>query len=442
MKRRILMCFVAVIVTGVALTTALMTLLAYNLFEGRVLDGLRMNATLLAQMIGEQGEQATRGALDGELRVTLIGADGGVRFDNSADPGAMDNHADRPEVLEARREGSGQGVRESETMDRSMFYYALRLDDGSVLRVSEEASSLLSIFLRSLPLILAVLGVMVLLCFIVARRLTVRLIRPIEQMTADLNDVRSVARYPELEPFVDMIEKQHDEILQSADMRVEFTANVSHELKTPLTSISGYAELIESGMATGDQVTRFAGEIHQSANRLLTLINDIIRLSQLDGPMRDTTFEPVDLAQVAASTVRQLALNAHRMGVSLELDTRPAVISADRQMMEELLFNLCDNAIRYNVTGGSVRVEVRPLREKVIVCVQDTGIGISEEHQKHVFERFYRVDKSRSKATGGTGLGLAIVKHIAVRHEAEIEIDSALGRGTAITVTFPRTAKG
>ena len=438
MKKRILTCFVAVIVTGVALTTALMTLLAYNLFEGRVLDGLRMSAGLIGAMIEAQGENAVESAPSGELRLTLIGPDGDVRFDNSADPGAMDNHADRPEVLRARQEGSGQGVRESETMDRSMFYYALRLRDGSVLRVSEEASSLLSIFLRSLPVILAVLGVMVLLCVIAAKHLTAGLIRPIEQMTAHLGDVRSVARYPELEPFVDMIEKQHDEILQSADMRVEFTANVSHELKTPLTSISGYAELIESGMATGDQVTRFAGEIHPSANRLLTLINDIIRLSQLDGPMHDTTVEPVDLSQIAASTVRQLALNAHRMGVTLELDTRPAVISADRQMMEELLFNLCDNAIRYNVTGGSVRVEVRPLRDKVIVCVQDTGIGISEEHQKHVFERFYRVDKSRSKATGGTGLGLAIVKHIAAKHDATIDIDSELGRGTSITVTFPR----
>lgn len=441
MKRRILACFVAVIVTGVALTTALMTLLAYNLFEGRVLDGLRLNAGLLGAMIEEQGEEAIEKALSGELRLTLIGAEGDVRFDNSADPDAMDNHASRPEVLRARQEGSGQAVRESATMDRSMFYYALRLRDGSVLRISEEASSLLSIFLHSLPVILTVLGVMVLLCVIAARHLTAGLIRPIEQMTAHLDDVRSVSRYPELEPFVDMIEKQHDEILQSADMRVEFTANVSHELKTPLTSISGYAELIESGMATGDQVTRFAGEIHQSANRLLTLINDIIRLSQLDGPMRDTTVEPVDLSQVAASTVKQLTLNAHRMGVTMELDARPAVISADRQMMEELLFNLCDNAIRYNVNGGSVRVEVRPLRDKVIVCVQDTGIGISEEHQKHVFERFYRVDKSRSKATGGTGLGLAIVKHIAARHDAEIEIDSALGRGTAITVTFPRGAK-
>lgn len=441
MKRRILASFVGVIVTGVALTTALMALLAYQLFEGRVMDGLRQHAEVFSAMIARQGAQALDDAPRGELRLTLIGADGAVLLDNSADPDGMDNHLDRTEVLAAREDGSGCAVRESQTMDRSMFYYALRLPDGGVLRVAEEASSLTGVFLRTLPLFALVLLVMVLLCVATARRLTAGLIRPIEQMTAHLDDVRGVPRYPELEPFVEMIEQQHDEILRSADMRVEFTANVSHELKTPLTSISGYAELIESGMATGEQATRFAGEIRQSANRLLTLINDIIRLSQLDGPMHETNVEPVDLSQVAENTVRQLGLNAHRMGVTLELDAKPAVISADRQMMEELLYNLCDNAIRYNVSGGSVRVEVRPLRDKVMVCVQDTGIGISEENQKHVFERFYRVDKSRSKATGGTGLGLAIVKHIAARHDAEIEIDSELGRGTAITVTFPRGAR-
>ena len=338
MKRKILLSFIAMTATGIALTIALMVLLSYSLFKGSVIDG----------------------------------------------------------------------------------------------------PSLMSILMRALPLFLAVMLVMLVLCVGVARKLTARLIEPIEQMTAHLNDLSGVAKYPELEPFMDMIEKQHDEILRSADMRVEFTANVSHELKTPLTSISGYAELIESGMATGEQATHFAGEIRQSANRLLTLINDIIRLSQLDGPMPDRMLEPVDLAQVASSTVAQLSLNAHKLNVSLDLVARPAVINADRQMMEELLFNLCDNAIRYNVPGGSVRVVVRPLKEKVLVCVQDTGIGISEEHQKHVFERFYRVDKSRSKATGGTGLGLAIVKHIAAKHDATIDIDSELGRGTSITVTFPR----
>ena len=224
-------------------------------------------------------------------------------------------------------------------------------------------------------------------------------------------------------------------------MRVEFTANVSHELKTPLTSISGYAELIENGMATAEQAKKFAGGIHKSANRLLRLIDDIIRLSQMDAPMPDMVLEPVDLGQVAANTLDQLEMSAHKMDVNLHLDVRSAVVMADRRMMEELLYNLCDNAIRYNVRGGSVRVEARPVREKIMVCVQDTGIGISEENQEHVFERFYRVDKSRSKATGGTGLGLAIVKHIAAKHHAVISLKSELGLGTAISVLFDKPTK-
>ena len=236
--------------------------------------------------------------------------------------------------------------------------------------------------------------------------------------------------------IVDVTERE-----QAEQQRQEFTANVSHELKTPLTSISGYAELIESGMAQGDQAKTFAAEIHKSANRLLTLINDIIRLSQMDAPMPSLKFEPVDLAQIAANTFEQLEMSARKADVSLQLDARHAVVEADRQMMDELLYNLCDNAIRYNVRGGSVRLEVRPVRDKVIVCVQDTGIGISPENQEHVFERFYRVDKSRSKATGGTGLGLAIVKHIAVKHNAQITLESELGRGTTISVTFDRCFK-
>lgn len=438
MKKKILASFVAVIAVGIALTAALMAALAYNLFEGRVTDGLRVNAALLARLVAREGEQALYDAADAGLRLTLIGPDGAVRFDSDASAPGMDNHLERPEVQDAMRTGSGRAVRRSGTLDRSMFYYATRLEDGGVLRVAEEASSLLAIFASAAPLFLGVLALMLLVCTVAARKLTARLIAPIEQMTAHLNDLSGVAKYPELEPFMDMIEQQHDEILRSADMRVEFTANVSHELKTPLTSISGYAELIESGMAKDEQARRFALEIHQSANRLLTLINDIIRLSQLDGPMPDGGRESVDLSKVAEAVVRQLALSAHKHGVTMELDASPAAIVADRQMMEELLYNLCDNAIRYNVDGGRVRVVVRPVREKVIVCVQDTGIGISEEHQKHVFERFYRVDKSRSKETGGTGLGLAIVKHIAAKHNATIDVDSELGRGTSITVTFPR----
>ena len=431
------------ITVAILATTLLLSWVNYEMFKGRVMDDLEAYGRIFAvEMNGEAETQSALHSLEEDIRVTLVHADGTVYYDNFADPNAMDNHADRPEIRQALENGSGSDIRNSSTVDQSAFYYAVRLKNGDVMRLAQEASNIWSVYFRSMPLIMLLAAGMACVSLYLAHLLTARLVQPIERMTAHLNNVSGVARYPELEPFMDMIEQQHEEILRSANMRVEFTANVSHELKTPLTSISGYAELIESGMAQGEQAKTFAAEIHKSANRLLTLINDIIRLSQMDAPMPDLKFEPVDLAQIAANTFEQLEMSARKADVTLQLDAKPAMVEADRQMMDELLYNLCDNAIRYNVHGGSVKLEVRPIRDKVIVCVQDTGIGISPENQEHVFERFYRVDKSRSKATGGTGLGLAIVKHIAVKHNAQIELESELGRGTKISVIFERCFKG
>ncbi len=431
------------ITVAILATTLLLSWVNYEMFKGRVMDDLEAYGRMFAvEMNGEAETQSALHSLEEDIRVTLVHADGTVYYDNFADPNAMDNHADRPEIRQALGNGSGSDIRNSSTVDQSAFYYAVRLKNGDVMRLAQEASNIWSVYFRSMPLIVLLAAGMACVSLYLAHLLTARLVQPIERMTAHLNNVSGVARYPELEPFMDMIEQQHEEILRSANMRVEFTANVSHELKTPLTSISGYAELIESGMAQGEQAKTFAAEIHKSANRLLTLINDIIRLSQMDAPMPDLKFEPVDLAQIAANTFEQLEMSARKADVTLQLDAKPAMVEADRQMMDELLYNLCDNAIRYNVHGGSVKLEVRPVRDKVIVCVQDTGIGISPENQEHVFERFYRVDKSRSKATGGTGLGLAIVKHIAVKHNAQIELESELGRGTRISVIFERCFKG
>ena len=431
------------ITVAILATTLLLSWVNYEMFKGRVMDDLEAYGRMFAvEMNGEAETQSALHSLEEDIRVTLVHADGTVYYDNFADPNAMDNHADRPEIRQALENGSGSDIRDSSTVDQNAFYYAVRLKNGDVMRLAQEASNIWSVYFRSMPLIMLLAAGMACVSLYLAHLLTARLVQPIERMTAHLNNVSGVARYPELEPFMDMIEQQHEEILRSANMRVEFTANVSHELKTPLTSISGYAELIESGMAQGEQAKTFAAEIHKSANRLLTLINDIIRLSQMDAPMPDLKFEPVDLAQIAANTFEQLEMSARKADVTLQLDAKPAMVEADRQMMDELLYNLCDNAIRYNVHGGSVKLEVRPIRDKVIVCVQDTGIGISPENQEHVFERFYRVDKSRSKATGGTGLGLAIVKHIAVKHNAQIELESELGRGTKISVIFERCFKG
>lgn len=431
------------ITVAILATTLLLSWVNYEMFKGRVMDDLEAYGRMFAvEMNGEAETQSALHSLEEDIRVTLVHADGTVYYDNFADPNAMDNHANRPEIRQALENGSGSDIRNSSTVDQSAFYYAVRLKNGDVMRLAQEASNIWSVYFRSMPLIVLLAAGMACVSLYLAHLLTARLVQPIERMTAHLNNVSGVARYPELEPFMDMIEQQHEEILRSANMRVEFTANVSHELKTPLTSISGYAELIESGMAQGEQAKTFAAEIHKSANRLLTLINDIIRLSQMDAPMPDLKFEPVDLAQIATNTFEQLEMSARKADVTLQLDAKPAMVEADRQMMDELLYNLCDNAIRYNVHGGSVKLEVRPVRDKVIVCVQDTGIGISLENQEHVFERFYRVDKSRSKATGGTGLGLAIVKHIAVKHNAQIELESELGRGTKISVIFERCFKG
>lgn len=443
MKKKIFKYFACMITVAILATTLLLSWVNYEMFKGRVMDDLEVYGRMFAvEMNGEAETQSALHSLEEDIRVTLVHADGTVYYDNFADPNAMDNHANRPEIRQALENGSGSDIRNSSTVDQSAFYYAVRLKSGDVMRLAQEASNIWSVYFRSMPLIMLLAAGMACVSLYLAHLLTARLVQPIERMTAHLNNVSGVARYPELEPFMDMIEQQHEEILRSANMRVEFTANVSHELKTPLTSISGYAELIESGMAQGKQAKTFAAEIHKSANRLLTLINDIIRLSQMDAPMPDLKFEPVDLAQIAANTFEQLEMSARKADVMLQLDAKPAMVEADRQMMDELLYNLCDNAIRYNVHGGSVKLEVRPVRDKVIVCVQDTGIGISPENQEHVFERFYRVDKSRSKATGGTGLGLAIVKHIAVKHNAQIELESELGRGTKISVIFERCFKG
>ena len=441
MRRRILTYFMRILAAAIAATTILMTLLTYNMFETRMIEDLSVDARVLEALLSAGDARNVLRELDDALRVTIVDGQGEVYYDNRADASQMDNHLNRPEIAQALESGEGRDVRESQTVDSSTFYYATRLKDGSVLRVAKEASSIWSIYMRALPLILVMTLLLIGLSVLVTHVLTDRLVDPIRRLADDMDGEHSAASYPELQPFMRRIRSQHEEILKNANMRVEFTANVSHELKTPLTSISGYAELIENGMAEGEQARRFAGKIHKSANRLLTLINDIIRLSQMDAPEHEIECEMVDLGQLAEVVAEQLRVSAEKLSVTMQVDARPCVISADRQMMEELIYNLCDNAIRYNVHGGSVRVEVRPVKEKVLLLVQDTGIGISKENQERVFERFYRVDKSRSKATGGTGLGLAIVKHIAAKHGAQIAMESELGAGTTITVGFERAAR-
>ena len=443
MKNKIQREFILVALSSILLTTVLVTAVFSGFFRNEILDELRTCARVIqsAGIFDGQEEVHTDVGAD-ELRITLIDTDGTVIYDNDVAVGDLDNHGNRPEVELASEQGEGLAVRRSNTLDRDAFYYAVQQEDGTVLRVAKEASSVWDIFRSALPISLALALLILILCILLSARATKSLMAPITQLAEHLDEEETMPVYKEMIPFVNTIRKQHDDIMRNAKMRQDFTANVSHELKTPLTSISGYAELIEHNMVSQTDIPRFAGEIHRSATRLLTTINDIIKLSELD-VMETTTLvlDRLPLYQMAENCVDMLQVNAEKHQVTLKLEGEPAYIMGNREMVDEVLYNLCDNAIRYNNINGSVVVRVKPEGEKVRLCVEDTGIGIPEKHQSRVFERFYRVDKSRSKATGGTGLGLAIVKHIVAQHEAEMKLESEPGKGTRITILFENADK-
>jgi len=383
------------------------------------------------------------------LRITLIDASGNILYDSDAEAAKMENHKDRPEVVTAFSNGFGEDYRYSVTVNANEFYCAERLNDGNVLRLSRQQASLHEAFSKTMPylisLLLAIILAAILLAFVLGRFF----VRPIQRLAQNLGqpelmDDESV--YPEIAPLVKTIREQNRELQQTVEqlsneklkteqMRDEFTANASHELKTPLTSISGYAELIENGMAKPEDVKGFAGKIHKEANRLLSIANDIMTLSKLDASETSLDLkESVSLEKVALSCIEELSLAASKKKVRMAFDSKSdEKISGNSRLLFEMFYNLIDNAIRYTEEGGSVLVQV----EGKSFIVKDTGIGIPEENQPRIFERFYRVDKSRSKATGGTGLGLAIVKHIAEVHGANIVLHSKVGVGTEIRVQFP-----
>lgn len=441
MKKRINQVLVLISVLAILVTSGLITVVYYNLFGEQVMSDLRDSAAILSGSTDDVDALTQVGVnmVAQEVRVTLVNSQGVVLYDNEVDAATLENHLDRPEISKALVDGEGQSIRTSETMAQNTFYFAMRTSEGNILRLSKDAGSILSVFGSVLPTVCWVLAALILLSLALAHFLTKKLIAPIENLAQNMDDYEGAKGYEELAPFLDMIKKQHEDILSNAQMRQEFTANVSHELKTPLTSISGYAELIETGMASEEDVVRFAHGIRSSAQRLLTLINDIIRLSELDAADVETPFEELNLYDMARACVEMLQMNAEKHQVSISLSGKECHILGNRQMVEELLYNLCDNAIRYNNEGGKVSVTVgRNIDAEggALLIVKDTGIGIPKEHQERIFERFYRVDKSRSKSTGGTGLGLAIVKHIVAKHSAKMELESEIGKGTEIKVRF------
>ena len=438
MKHKIYLQFCLIAALAILVTTTIVTALFYQRFKAQVFSDVRTYAYVLTSV--DTYDEATLiqevHQLD-NLRVTIIDKEGKVLLDTNADIGGMENHSNREEIKAAFETGEGQAVRQSKTVAKSTFYYAVRMNDGNVLRVATETGSVLSIVQGMLPIVAVMVIILFVICTFLGRLLTDSLLRPIEQMAKNMDYVNEISVYQEMEPFIDTIRRQHEDILKNASMRQDFTANVSHELKTPLAAISGYSELIENGMVSEKDIARFGGEIHKSADRLLTLINDILRLSQLDSVEECVDTEPVDLYEMALNCQDMLEMQANKHQVVVRVKGTSEVIQANRRMIDELIYNLCDNAIRYNRVGGSVNVTIGEEDHHPFVSVKDTGIGVSKEDQERIFERFYRVDKSRSKQTGGTGLGLAIVKHIAVMHKAELKIESELGKGTEIKIVFP-----
>lgn len=437
MKKKLNARFMLIAAIAIVATAACAIILFYSILIEQIFEDLKANAHVVALMGASDIAENENEQLAGDgLRITLVNEAGEVLYDSQEDEAGMENHKARPEIALAFSEGEGRGMRRSATSLKHTFYYATLLSDGNVLRVGKTSDSIYHLRLRMMFLIAAVGVVVFAVCVFFAKRLTKRIVAPIEKLASNITLVDEGEVYEEMQPFVATIKQQHIDILNHAKLRQEFTANVSHELKTPLTAISGYAELIASGMTNETDTKHFADEIHRGAERLQRLINDILKLSELDDESLKLEFEPLDLYELGRNCMAQMQLPAQKHEVAIALEGEPTVINGSKTLLEELFYNLCSNAVRYNRPGGIVTMWIGMENSRPVFCIKDTGIGIPKEHQERIFERFYRVDKSRSKSTGGTGLGLAIVKHIVAQHDAQLELKSEENIGTEIRILF------
>ena len=368
-------------------------------------------------------------------RITWISAEGTVLYDSTEDEHTFENHKNRPEVKKAFAKGEGEDIRKSDTIGEEMCYYAEKMPDGTVLRVSRTMNSAMKSAFHILPFMIFLALVMIVTAWLLSKWQIERLIRPIN--TLDLENPLEQEMYPELQPLLERIEQSNKEKEAVAAMRREFSANVSHELKTPLTSISGYAEIMKDGLVRPEDMQHFSEKIYQEASRLITLVEDIIKLSRLDEGRVELEKEEVDLYELSREIISRLAPQAAKNRVRLELTGESVKYTGIRQILDEMIYNITENAIKYNNPGGKVSVWAGNTLQGKKVVVTDDGIGIPEDQIDRIFERFYRVDKSHSKERGGTGLGLSIVKHGVMLHHGEVHVESKLGEGTRIELVFP-----
>ena len=452
MNRKIIRNTLVIVAAAGILTFLSVTFLMYTHSVDLLKLGTENEAETLKAAIDAEGTDflETETLFQDSRRITIVNREGEVLYDSVADASSMDNHKARPEITQALYQSTGASLRDSDTLDKKVYYYAVTLDDGNILRVSSSMDSIYQMIFSMAPfmalLIAAIIGISVVIIYIE----TERMVRPINEI--NLDKPLEEPTYEEFMPLLTRMDHQNErirmqleELKQAEGMRREFSANVSHELKTPLMAISGYAEIISRNMVKKEDIPEFAGRIYKEATRMTTLIEDIIKLSRLDEQSDMMPFEPVDLNRVTKEVVDSLQAVARQRKITMTIDGDVPEINGVRQVIYEMIYNLCDNAVKYNRDGGSVHILMEPSPKEgyaVRWSVWDTGIGVPEEEQERIFERFYRVDKSHSRETGGTGLGLAIVKHGANLHRALVTIDSKPGEGTCIMVEFPNETNG
>ena len=544
--------FVCALVLTVGLA-AVMGIL-YSNFDGQMRKELSKEAAYLAYGVEQQGLDYLKNIKDKSARITYIDQDGTVLFDNEADVSEMKNHSDRTEFQKAEKYGAGESSRYSDTLSEKTIYYALRLKDGTVLRVSGTQDSVLALVENLIFPLCGLLCLMLILSGIMASAISKRIVKPINEL--DLESPEENQIYEELSPLLSKIYRQNREIqnqlelakqqqeefalitenmqeglividkytmilsanssawnlfhvdrvcqgesvycldreeefrhaieqvlsgehtelvlklngsdiqlianpvirdkktegavvllvnvtekLERESLRREFSANVSHELKTPLTSISGFAEIMQGGLVKNEDIPKFAGRIYKESQRLLQLVEDVIQISQLDEEKTSYVWEPVDVYQVCKNAFESLKEKAKSLNVHLYICGERMKMEAVRTLLEEAIYNVCDNAIKYNRNDGSVSVFLTQTAQEIQIVVKDTGVGIPKEDQDRVFERFYRVDKSHSKEIGGTGLGLSIVKHAVGALKGSVILRSEEGNGTEICMKFPKVYK-
>ncbi len=434
--------FTAAALTAV-ITIVSMMLLFFPFMENELLQELKKETALIASGVEAEGIASLARISEEERRVTLINNDGTVLFDSGRDVSVLDNHINREEIRQAMKKGEGSSIRFSHTLTCRTINYALMLSDGRILRNSINQYYLIAMFAWLIGPALVIITAVIFLSAFFAGKVSDNILRPLYEM--DPEDPVDAEIYEEIRPLTQKIlaqnrrikEKVYKELEQRQRTQHEFTTNMTHELKTPLTSISGFAELMMNDDMEQETVRDFAHSIYDESGRLIGIVDDIIKISELEEWGDDYAFEEVSLKELSEGVVERLFLSAKRKNITLRISGEDIFVYGVADILYEMLYNLCDNAIKYNVAGGNVVVDICRKDGGVCLSVRDTGIGIPKKEQERIFERFYMVDKSHSKEVGGTGLGLSIVRQGALIHEAAIHVISGEGSGTEIILQFP-----